>query len=159
MLDRLTALAETPPWTERAGEPVKRALTASVAHEWKRTRKRLKRADKADTPDERTARLHDVRKAAKRARYAAEPLVPVLGRDAARFVKATKKVQSVLGDHHDTVEARSEVRRLAGTGTSVDETFALGDLHARLGHDLDTFESRFQKAWAKASRKLHRWLT
>ena len=51
--------------------------------------------------------LHDVRKAAKRVRYAAEALVPVYGRDAERMVRAHERIQTVLGDHHDDAEAET----------------------------------------------------
>lgn len=64
----------------------------------KAARKRLARA--GDDVD----RLHDARKAAKRARYAAEALG---GRDD--DVRLFKRLQGLLGDHHDLSEAAAYV--------------------------------------------------
>lgn len=78
--------------------------------------------------------LHGARKAAKRARYAAE-LQAELPR--AKGAKATitryKKIQSVLGDHQDTVVARGVLRRLgAAAGSTAGENgFTFGMLYAR----------------------------
>ena len=113
LLDRLDQLASTPPWTKKAKQPVRDVLPKRVRHDWKRLKSRVDAL--ADEPDAalRSARLHEVRKAAKRARYAAEPLVDVYGKDAKRFVKAMKRIQSLLGEQHDTVAARIRLRSLA----------------------------------------------
>lgn len=76
--------------------------------------------------------LHRARKAAKRARYAAELRKPV-DKSAKRTVKHYKRIQSVLGDHQDTVVATDVLRRLAVTaGTTPGENgFTYGLLYAR----------------------------
>jgi CHAD domain-containing protein len=76
--------------------------------------------------------LHSARKAAKRARYAAE-LLSSLQPKARRKAKAHKRVQGALGDHQDTVVARDVLRRMAaGTGTSQGRNgFTYGLLYAR----------------------------
>jgi CHAD domain-containing protein len=76
--------------------------------------------------------LHSARKAAKRARYAAELLSSVQPK-ARRKAKAHKRVQGALGDHQDTVVARDVLRRMAaGTGTSQGRNgFTYGLLYAR----------------------------
>jgi CHAD domain-containing protein len=77
--------------------------------------------------------LHRARKAAKRARYAAELLKPVAGKKAKRKVKHYKRIQSVLGDHQDTVVARAALRRMGtAAGTAAGENgFTFGLLFAR----------------------------
>ena len=77
--------------------------------------------------------LHRARKAAKRARYAAELLEPVAGKKAKRKVKHYKRIQSVLGDHQDTVVARAALRRMGtAAGTAAGENgFTFGLLFAR----------------------------
>ena len=79
------------------------------------------------------AQLHRARKAAKRARYAAELLKPVAGKKAKRKVKHYKRIQSVLGDHQDTVVARAALRRMGtAAGTASGENgFTFGLLFAR----------------------------
>jgi CHAD domain-containing protein len=78
------------------------------------------------------ALLHRARKAAKRARYAAELRVP-LEKRAKKTVKHYKQIQRVLGDHQDCVVASATLRRLAiAAGTTAGENgFTYGLLFAR----------------------------
>ena len=78
------------------------------------------------------AMLHRARKAAKRARYAAELRKP-LDKGAKRTVKHYKRIQSLLGDHQDTVVATEALRQMAlAAGTTVGENgFSYGMLYAR----------------------------
>ena len=87
-----------------------------------------KRARGADRPCAR----HRARKAAKRARYAAELRVPIDKR-AKKTVKHYKQIQTVLGDHQDGVVASGTLLRLARTaGTTAEENgFTYGLLYAR----------------------------
>jgi CHAD domain-containing protein len=82
------------------------------------------------------AQLHRARKAAKRARYAAELVEPLAtSKGAKRTKKHHKRIQSILGDHQDTVVARAVLRRMAAaTGRTADENgFTFGLLYAREG--------------------------
>ncbi|SDR85228.1 CYTH and CHAD domain-containing protein [Actinopolymorpha singaporensis] len=81
---------------------------------------------------DRSTALHEARKAAKRARYAAEALAAVGGKDARRLVKALKRLQKVLGAHQDSVVARQTLRDL-GVRAHLDHenAFTYGLLHAR----------------------------
>ena len=83
------------------------------------------------TPDRDTA-LHDARKAAKRARYAAEALRPFGGKDARRLVKRFKHLQEVLGVHQDSIITR-QVLRDQGMRAYLDgqNSFTYGLLHAK----------------------------
>ncbi|CAM2942212.1 hypothetical protein BST27_12340 [Mycobacterium intermedium] len=76
--------------------------------------------------------LHRARKAAKRARYAAE-LRRALDKRAKRTAKRYKHIQNVLGEHQDAVIALAALRRLAVTaGTSSGENgFTYGMLYER----------------------------
>jgi CHAD domain-containing protein len=78
-------------------------------------------------------RLHRARKAAKRARYAAELCKPIGGQTAKRTAKRYKRIQSILGDHQDTVVARQALRRMGtAAGTTPGENgFTFGVLYAR----------------------------
>ncbi len=84
--------------------------------DWRRMRRRAVVAAHT-VGDERAheAALHEVRKAAKRARYAAETLGPMFGDDAARMEKAAEAVQQTLGDHRDTLLTREVLRGLGGS--------------------------------------------
>jgi CHAD domain-containing protein len=160
LLDRLDAVVADPPWTGRAARPAKAVLPARVERDYRRLRRRVRAAAEAEDPHQHDALLHEVRKAAKRARYAAETLVPVYGRDAERFVEATKRVQSVLGDHHDSVVSRQDLRELSEIATEEGvNAFTFGVLHAREDEAARGVERKFDKAWAKASQPKRRsWL-
>jgi CHAD domain-containing protein len=144
LLDRLDELAAAPPWTEKAARPVRSVLRKRVRHDYKRLLGRVRHADEAEEPGEREHRLHEVRKAAKRVRYAAEPLTGIYGKPAKRFVRGMERVQSHLGDHHDAFVTQERLRELgdeaAGTG---DNAFVFGVLHAREERALLETEDQF----------------
>jgi CHAD domain-containing protein len=101
----------------------------------KRARRARRKADRrlaAALRSGRDADLHRARKAAKRARYAAELCKP-LGKGAKRTIKHYKQVQSLLGDHQDTVVATEALRQMAAAaGTTLGENgFSYGMLYAR----------------------------
>ena len=117
LLNHLDVLLADPPLTPLAGRKAGKALTKPV----RRAARRLERAlaavpaahdPAADDPaaDDRDAALHEARKAAKRARYAAETALPALGGAARRQAAQAKKLQELLGDHHDSVVAVSPAR-------------------------------------------------
>ncbi len=58
--------------------------------------------------EDQDAAIHDARKAAKRARHAAEAARTALGGTARRQAARTKKLQELLGNHHDTVVTAEE---------------------------------------------------
>lgn len=159
LLECLDRLLEEPPWTEDAPDRSAAVLRRRVAHDWKRLGRRV-RAVQDTRDDERADALHEVRKAAKRVRYAAEPLVQQYGKPAKRFVKLTKRVQSVLGDHQDSVVTQEELRKLGDAAvTAGDDSFTFGVLHAREDRNQDDTEKRMWAAWAKAAKEKQRsWL-
>lgn len=105
----------------------------------KRARKAQRKADRRLTAalgddDVDDALLHRARKAAKRARYAAELCTDIGGSTKSkRTTKHYKRFQSVLGDHQDTVVASAHLRRMAlSGGTTVGENgFTFGLLFGR----------------------------
>jgi CHAD domain-containing protein len=117
----------------RAEPPVDPALSAAALR--KRARRAQRKADRRlvaalDSGDD--VLLHKARKAAKRARYAAELRKP-LDKHAKRTIKHYKRIQGLLGDHQDTVVATGALRQMALTaGTTVGENgFSYGMLYAR----------------------------
>ena len=72
---------------------------------------------------DRDLALHDARKAAKRTRYAAEAADRRAGQTGRRrFAKRMKAVQTLLGDHQDSVVAREALRDLAAQAHAAGET-------------------------------------
>jgi CHAD domain-containing protein len=80
------------------------------------------------------AMLHRARKAAKRARYAGELMLPIAKSGHTKStIERYKRIQKVLGDHQDTVVASAALRRIASAaGTAGGENgFTYGLLYAR----------------------------
>jgi CHAD domain-containing protein len=126
--DDLDGLLVRPPLTPLAAREAGEVLVKPV-----RAGRRLLRALAAvPGADDRDTALHEARKAAKRARYAAEAAVPALGGAASRQAGAAKDLQQVLGDHHDSVVARTVLLDLAGKAREAGEdTFTYGLMYQR----------------------------
>ncbi len=71
-----------------------------------------------------------------------------------------KKIQSVLGDHHDAVVARGTVRDLAVQAQLAGENaFSFGILYEDDSHLAANLDRRARRVWRQASRhKYSRWL-
>lgn len=150
LLDELAALVESPPWSVRADKPARSVLRSRLRHDWARLQARVARAARATEPTERARRLHEVRKATKRVRYSAETLVPVYGKDARRLAKAAKRLQAILGDHHDSVVSREWLQRFAAEAAGDGPiSFTLGALHAREEVAAAETESRYELCWRR----------
>ena len=152
LIDRLQALAEQPPWSDAAAEKAGRALARALDDDWKRLRTRVLRAAEASSRGEaEPGDLHDVRKAAKRVRYAAEALVTLPGKGAKRMVRAHERIQTVLGEHHDATEGQATLVRLAAAAHAAGEdTFTYGLLHARLDGRISHHAADFAEAWQES---------
>jgi CHAD domain-containing protein len=94
-----------------AGERCRTALPPLAIAAWNKLKKRARDLQPSDSDEE----FHEVRKLAKRARYTAELVAPILhcrsARSAARFIRLTTRVQNALGEHQDAVVARHAIER------------------------------------------------
>ena len=98
-LDRLVA---HPPWTKAAGKPAEQVLPRRLRREQRRLDRRADRAAEVrDQPGAYDDAVHDVRKAAKRLRYAWEVAEPVLGGEAERQRTAARELTRLLGERQD----------------------------------------------------------
>lgn len=150
LLDRLDALVAAPPLRARARGQAKPEFRRVVAREHRRLAKRVKRGQAAPPGDRRDRAMHEARKAAKRARYAAETAVPVAGHRSARYVKHTKRVQRLLGERQDAVVAVRALPRLAAEAHAAGaDTFAYGLLYAAEREATRRADAHFPTAWAR----------
>jgi CHAD domain-containing protein len=143
----LTLMADLTQWVRRP------SLTAAARGRARSVATLEHRADVKVTRQLRRANtrgdlhlLHAARKAAKRARYAAELAEPVLGaKVAAKRASKYRTLQDLLGEHQDSLLSAELLRRLgANAGTTPGENgFAFGILHERE-------ERRARKLRAKA---------
>jgi CHAD domain-containing protein len=159
LLDDLEQLVASPV-PDAASEAANVALPPAVARAYRRTRRRVRQARAAQPGSNAEVAWHGVRKAAKRARYASDAVSPALGGDAHRFARQMKKVQSVLGEHQDTVVARQAVRQLGiSAHLSGENAFTYGVLYQLDAGDGAELRDEAIRAWRHASRPRYgRWL-
>ncbi|MEV8535153.1 CYTH and CHAD domain-containing protein [Streptomyces sp. NPDC051211] len=152
LLNTLEALLADPPLLPGAAKPAAKAFPKAILRDYDRLATRIDTALELPPGEERDLALHEARKAAKRARYAADAAVPALGKPAKRMSKAMKSVQTLLGDHQDSVVARTALRDLAGQAHAAGESaFTWGVLHAREEARAELRQRELPEAWAEAA--------
>lgn len=154
LLERLDRFIAAPPLTPNAEKRADKVLSSLVWKAFRRTRRRMDAAKAAEQGRKQSIALHEARKAAKRARYAAEAAVPAAGKHAARTAKALKKVQTSLGAHQDTVIAREALHLLAINANAADENeFTYGLMHAREAEHAAAVRKKAVKEWKRAAKR------
>jgi CHAD domain-containing protein len=141
LLDALEALvAESRP-ADREPAP------ATVAAASKKVRKAAKSARRAAGKEDRDDAIHRIRKRAKRLRYTAAAT------GAKKVSKRAKKLQSLLGDHQDSVVSRAHLTQQADAAHAAGEdTFTYGLLYQ---HEADVARSS-RRQLEPALRKLYK---
>lgn len=153
LLERLIDAAAHPAvLPSKASEQATAAVLPLAWRAWRDLRAGV-RSLPSDPPD---AELHQCRILAKRARYAAEVLVPVGGADAARFVREVTTLQQVLGELQDSASARDWLRAAAGTGR---RAWLAGELSGLELTAAEAVRRIWPAAWARLDRKkLRAWM-
>jgi CHAD domain-containing protein len=160
LLAELDRLALEPPLGPQAAAPARDVLPAAVQRAYRQADKRMRRATHTPVGPAQDAALHQARKSARRTRYAAEAARPAVGRPARRFARQMKKVQSVLGDHQDTVLARPQARDLGiGAHLAGENAFTYGLLYQNQTHQAERLRAQARRTWKRAARPSYRrWL-
>ncbi|MGE2722926.1 CHAD domain-containing protein [Mycolicibacterium celeriflavum] len=142
-LEGLVAAAPAPPQDEEERDQ------ATIDAAYKRVRKAAKAAAEAD--EDKDEALHRIRKGAKRLRYTAA----ATGQD--KVSERAKKIQSMLGDHQDSVVSRTHLSQQAEAAHAAGEdTFTYGLLYRieeELAQSSRDHLGRALKKLAKAVRK------
>ncbi|WP_202610820.1 CYTH and CHAD domain-containing protein [Herbidospora solisilvae] len=140
----LDALDEPYVFTGRATREAGPELAKIVAKEWKRVHRKHATAQAIDDPHEREIAMHDVRKAAKRARYTAE--AAGMDDEAAR----AEAIQEALGTYQDGVVAQETLEKEAAKAREAGEdTFTYGVLAGLERAAAERARDRFPKLWKK----------
>jgi len=150
LLQALVDLAKRPPLIARADEPACTAIPSILEDAWSTLRRRVRR--RTQPPSDRE--LHAIRIAAKRVRYAADAVEPVLGRPARTLACALADLQSILGKQHDAVVACERLRTLAHDGDG-DFSFLAGELAALATVTSLEARSAWRDDW-RATKREHR---
>ena len=154
LLDALVSAAREPQLSAAAAEPCSAALPPLVSTAWGRLGKHARRL----RPDGADETWHSARIVAKRARYAAEAVAPVLGRRARRMAHVATSVQEVLGEHQDAAIAAQTVHDLARAHPR-DGALALvaGRLVERERGRVAASRAAFPRLWREAARARGAW--
>jgi CHAD domain-containing protein len=135
LLDDLDTFVARPALAEAAMEPAADVIPPALAHDLRRVLKRAKAAHVADSSDDEVRLLHEVRKAAKRLRYAAEAVsqadAAVFGKRTRKLAAAAEAVHDLLGEHRDSVLMQQYLRQHPGSGKAA---FDYGVLHEKERH-------------------------
>jgi CHAD domain-containing protein len=106
----------------------------------------------ASGPEERDARLHDVRKKAKRLRYAAETAAS-LHPAAQQVARRAEEVQDTLGLRQDAVIAQQQLERFAAAAPAErPDAVTFGILHALETEAEARADAAFERAWSRLDR-------
>jgi CHAD domain-containing protein len=160
LLDELDKLLAEPPLTPQAARPAADVLPAAARRPYRQVRRRMRRARRAPAGQPTEEALHEARKAAKRARYAGEAMAPAVGKQASRFAKQMKQVQSVFGDHQDAVIARQVERELGISAHLAGENaFSYGLLYGHDSCEAARLQAQGWETWRRAARPRYRhWM-
>ena len=160
LLANLDRVAHDPPRGPQAAAPARDVLPVGVHKAYRQAKRRMRRAGQAPAGQARDVALHEARKSARRARYAAEAARPASGKPARTFARQMKKVQSVVGDHQDTVIARQATRELGiNAHLAGENAFTYGLLYEREHDQAERLQARVPTVWEKASRPRRRtWM-
>lgn len=158
LLGALEAFVIKPPWARRTTKTSARltlpVLVGRACARVDRAARAVQAAPasgKAESmPEGGDAELHEVRKAAKRARYAAEVAGPSVGSAAYTLAARMEQLQEVLGRHQDSLMIRALVQDLADRVTRR-QPLALRLLTASEQGDDESFLAAYDLALAAAS--------
>jgi CHAD domain-containing protein len=152
LLERLVAAAHSPATLPEADQPASAVLPPLAAGPWRRLRSAVRQLPDPPTDPE----LHRIRILAKRARYAAEAVAPIAGSAAAAFARAAAKLQTVLGEHQDSVTAQAWLRSARISGR---RAFVAGELIAMEHIAAEEARAKWPKVWKALDRKqLRQWM-
>jgi CHAD domain-containing protein len=152
LLERLVAAAHAPASLPEADQPAGSVLPRLATDPWRRLRSAVRHLP--DPPAD--ADLHRIRILAKRARYAAEAVAPVVGAGAVSFARNAAKLQTILGEHQDSVTAQAWLR---GTRIGGRRAFVAGELIAMEHVAAEDARKKWPKIWKTLDRKSMRdWM-
>ena len=147
LLNSIDALLASPPFTSLASGKAKDVLPKLVEKARRRLDDRVETALRSSDNDEP---LHEARKAAKRLRYSAEVAELALGNQVKPLRKRAKDVQTLLGDHQDSVVARPVLLDL---GRGDDNGFTFGLLYGKEVELAHKTEAALPTLWHKLTKQ------
>jgi CHAD domain-containing protein len=140
LLDALEAVPPDPTPAETAQEEARK--------QFRKLRKEVKAA--GESPED--AVLHELRKRAKRVRYAAERAADAGDGSQAELGSRAKALQDVLGVHQDAVVGEETLRELAASVSRPAQALAIGRLIERERERRNATRAEWWDAWRKLKK-------
>ena len=138
----------------RTTDLARKALPRLLGPHWRKLRRRVRKA--GSTPS--NTQLHKIRIASKQLRYGAELAEPVLGKAARRTARHAEDIQTILGDHHDSVTAVEWFEQIPTDSTTEVSFVAGGKAADARRHQLES-RQQWDHAWdVLNSRRVTGWL-
>jgi CHAD domain-containing protein len=167
-LDSPPVRAFTREWREHlsAATPgsarAQRGVTAVIAYDLirdlaRKLRKRARRLGEDSPP----ADYHEVRIRAKRLRYALDAFASLYGEPAQAVIEALARLQTVLGEYHDSKVREQRFAELVSRAPRLPPTtsFLVGRLVERDANAAERFRETYSRAWRRVRRRRWRELT
>ena len=117
--------------------------------EFNKLRRRVQRLN----PNPSDQELHQVRIRTKRARYAAELALGTMKKSASPYLRQTKRVQDVLGEHQDSIVAEQQLREILSTIRGVRPAFVIGQVVERIRARRCRAREVFPREWSKLKKR------
>lgn len=158
LLDTLEALVADPPWNPPADRDAGPFLRRRIGKEWDRLAQRVALVSDTEPGRATDEALHDVRKAAKRLRYALEVAELIWPRKPKRLRRRVRGLAEMLGERQDTVVTRAALLELAAEADAAGEpTFTHGRLDYIEELRAAELEDRFHHEWSETVRERRSW--
>jgi CHAD domain-containing protein len=155
LLDRLVAAATAPALRTSANAPASEVVPALVRRPWHKLEKRARALGERPSDE----KLHELRIATKRVRYAAEAATPVAGKPAREFGKTAERLQEALGELNDAVVARRWLEEWAQHERSPGDTRGAEALAEREADTADRLRGAWRPAWeVLETPRLRAWM-
>lgn len=122
----------------------RKALPRLLGPPWRKLRRRVRKAGSSPSDTQ----LHKIRIASKQLRYAAELAEPVLGKAARRTARRAEDIQTILGNHHDSVTAIEWLETIPADSTT-EVSFVAGGKAADARHHQCEYRQQWKHAWDK----------
>jgi CHAD domain-containing protein len=150
LLDALESFRDQPPTKAAGSRPARKASPKLVNKVAKRLDRAQRAAAKADAGEQRDVALHQIRKDAKRLRFAAESVELIHGKPARKLAKSAKGLQRILGEHQDSVIGRAYLQDIATRpGLPADAAAASRTLSGLEDQKAADTEAQYNKARGK----------
>lgn len=152
LLGKLGGLASEPPLAGDSDRPALEVAGELAREPWLRLRRGVRKLGRNPQDEE----LHRARILAKRSRYAATAVAPVVGARAADFARAAAGLQDVLGEHQDAVTAETWLAAAPVEGRAA---FVAGQLAGLERAAAVAAREKWKPAWAELDREeLRAWM-